>query len=91
MIRLMEKNNQVKNAQIGLLIGIVIQVILCFQNLNIFGWFALAMGAYLIFGLFKLKKDKQYWIRMQRIVTIIVIIEVLVSLPLLYIFQNIIK
>ncbi len=87
----MEKNNQVKNAQIGLLIGIVIQVILCFQNLNIFGWFALAMGAYLIFGLFKLKKDKQYWIRMQRIVTIIVIIEVLVSLPLLYIFQNIIK
>lgn len=90
-MRLMEKNNQVKNAQIGLLIGIVIQVILCFQNLNIFGWFALAMGAYLIFGLFKLKKDKQYWIRMQRIVTIIVIIEVLVSLPLLYIFQNIIK
>lgn len=87
----MEKNNQVKNAQIGLLIGIVIQVILCFQNLNIFGWFALAMGAYLIFGLFKLKKDKQYWIRMQRIVTIIVIIEVLVSLPLLYIFQNIVK
>lgn len=87
----MEKNNQVKNAQIGLLIGIVIQVILCFQNLNIFGWFALAMGAYLIFGLFKLKRDKQYWIRMQRIVTIIVIIEVLVSLPLLYIFQNIIK
>lgn len=90
-MRLMEKNNQVKNAQIGLLIGIVIQVILCFQNLNIFGWFALAMGAYLIFGLFKLKRDKQYWIRMQRIVTIIVIIEVLVSLPLLYIFQNIIK
>ena len=87
----MEKNNQVKNAQIGLLIGIVIQVILCFQNLNIFGWFALTMGVYLIFGLFKLKKDKQYWIRMQRIVTIIVIIEVLVSLPLLYIFQNIIK
>lgn len=87
----MEKNNQVKNAQIGLLIGIVIQVILCFQNLNIFGWFALTMGAYLIFGLFKLKRDKQYWIRMQRIVTIIVIIEVLVSLPLLYIFQNIIK
>ena len=90
-MRLMKKNNQVKNAQIGLLIGIVIQVILCFQNLNIFGWFALAMSAYLIFGLFKLKKDKQYWIRMQRIVTIIVIIEVLVSLPLLYIFQNIIK
>ncbi|WP_290033925.1 hypothetical protein [Ligilactobacillus cholophilus] len=84
------ENNKIKNAKIGFIIGILIQIILCCLNFSIFGWFTLVLLAYLIWGFIKLKKDKTYWIKIQKVFTVIIILEVLVSLPLLYLFQHII-
>ena len=84
------KDRKIKKARIILVLEILVQVILCFVNMRIFGIFGLAVIIFLFAGLFKINKNRYYWVQMQRITLVIMILELLIGLPLFYIFENII-
>lgn len=86
----MENKEKIINAKIGIGIAVVIQIILCLQHEIIFWIFAGAMLCYIGYGLFKVRHSKIYWIQMQRILTVILVIEFLAGFPLIYLFQKII-
>lgn len=84
------QNNQIRNAKIEMVIAIVVQAILCCLNIKLFGIAAGALLIYIIYGLVQAKKNPQYWIKMQCVTTVIIILEFLFGFSIEYLFQNII-
>lgn len=83
-------NNQIKNAKIGIIIAVVIQTILCILNVKLFGIVAGILVIYATYGLIKVKTTPEYWVKLQRVITVIIILEFLVGFSLEYLFRNVI-
>lgn len=84
------QNNQIRNAQMGMIVDTLIQIILCIFNIKLFGIVTGLLVIYAIYGLIKIKTDPEYWIKLQRITTVVIILEFLFGFSIEYLFKNVI-
>ena len=84
------QNNQIRNAQMGMIVAVVIQIILCILNIKLFGIVTALLVIYAIYGLVKIKTNPEYWIKLQRITTVVIILEFLFGFSVEYLFKNVI-
>ena len=84
------QNNQIRNAQMGMIVAVVIQIILCILNVKLFGIVTALLVIYAIYGLVKIKTNPEYWIKLQRLTTVVIILEFLFGFSVEYLFKNVI-
>lgn len=84
------QNNQIRNAQMGMVVAVIIQIILCILNVKLFGIVTGLLVIYAIYGLIKIKKDPEYWVKLQRVTTVVIILEFLFGFSVEYLFKNVI-
>ncbi|WP_282458258.1 hypothetical protein [Ligilactobacillus aviarius] len=84
------QNNQIRNARMGMIVAVVIQIILCVLNIKLFGIVTGLLVIYAIYGLVKIKTNSEYWIKLQRVTTVVIILEFLFGFLVEYLFKNVI-
>lgn len=74
----------------GMIVDTLIQIILCIFNIKLFGIVTGLLVIYAIYGLIKIKTNPEYWIKLQRITTVVIILEFLFGFSIEYLFKNVI-
>ena len=84
------QNNQIRNAQMGMIVAVVIQIILCILHIKLFGIVTALLVIYAIYGLVKIKTNPEDWIKLQRVTPVVIILEFLFGFSVEYLFKNVI-
>lgn len=84
------QNKKIKQAPMGVLIASLVQLGICGINIKFFGFITFLLACYLGYVFIKQRKDVIDWLKIEHLLMVVILIEILFGCSLIYLFDNII-
>lgn len=79
-----------RNAKLGILIASLVQFGMCGINIQYFGIVTIILLGYLGYAFIKGQKEVVDWLKIEHLVTVVVLVEILFGCSIFYLFNNVI-
>lgn len=84
------QNKRSKNVKFGILIASLVQLGMCGMNVQYFGIVTVILLCYLGFVFIKKRKNVVDWLKLEHLMIVVILVEILFGCSVFYLFNNVI-